>query len=313
MDGFHASAWLVVPGWPDRRIAEIAAGQRGLITRLQLRALGVSSSAIGRALARGRLHRIHRGVYALVKPVALPGLALEQAAVLACGDRALLSHASAAALWGLAPPPSGPVTLTVTGGSGAGRTRHGVTVHRAVALDRRDVRRHRSLPVTSPARTLLDRAPSLGRAQLERELDEALHHRLTSRTAIAEMLERSPHRPGAARLRELIDPHRHTTFTRAESERRLLDLLRRGGLPLPETNVRMGDIEADAMWRDQRVIVEVDGFATHGTHAAFGRDRRRDARLQVLGWQVIRVTWDQLVHEPEAVLVTIATALALRR
>jgi very-short-patch-repair endonuclease len=299
--------------WPDARIADVAGGQRTLITRAQLLAMGVGRQSIVRARARSRLHMIHFGVYSLVPRSALPELALEQAALLACGPDAVLSHHSAAALWGLcAPAPrSRPVSVTVIGGQ-AGRTRPGIEVHRAVAIDRRDVRRHRSLAVTSPARTLFDRAPSLGRAQLERELDEALHHRLTSRTAIAEMLDRSPSRPGAARLRELIDPDRHTTFTRAESERRLLALVRKGGLPLPETNVRMDDIEADAMWRDQRVIVEVDGFATHGTHAAFTSDRRRDARLQILGWQVIRVTWDQLVHEPEAVLVTLATALALR-
>ncbi len=200
--------------------------------------------------------------------------------------RALLSHGSAAALWGLCPPEPGPVTVTVVAGE-AGRTRPGITVHRVGTLDRRDVRRRRSLLVTSPARTLLDRATVLSDRQLERELDEALVRRLTSRTAIGELLERCPRRPGTRRLHELIDPERYTTFTRAESEERMLALLRRGGLPMPESNVRMESIEVDFLWRDERVIVEVDGWASHGTHAAFERDRRRDARLENDGWRVI--------------------------
>jgi very-short-patch-repair endonuclease len=305
-------AWVVLPGWPDRRIAELAARQRGLITRQQLLGLGVSSSAIGRAVARHRLHRVHRGVYALVPRPALPPLALEQAAVLACGPRALISHVSAAALWGLCVSEPGPVTLTVVGGE-AGRSRAGITVRRLSTLDPRDARRRSSLPVTSPARTLLDRAASLPDRRLERELDEALVRRLTSRTAIREVLERHPRRPGTPRLRELIDPERTTTFTRAESEERMLGLVRRGQLPAPETNVRMKSIEVDFLWRDERVIVEVDGWQSHGTWTAFQSNRKRDARLENDGWRVIRVTWWQLTREPEAVLVTIATALALRR
>lgn len=301
-----------MPAWPDAQIAQVAARQRTLITCRQLRALGASSSAIGRAVARRRLHPMHRSVYALVQRSALPALALEQAALLACGSRALLSHGSAAALWGLCQPEPGPVTVTIVAGE-AGRTRPGIAVHRVGTLDRRDVRRRRSLLVTSPARTLLDRATVLSDRQLERELDEALVRRLTSRTAIGELLERCPRRPGTRRLHELIDPERYTTFTRAESEERMLTLLRRGGLPMPECNVRMESIEVDFLWRDERVIVEVDGWASHGTHAAFERDRRRDARLENDGWRVLRFTWRRLTGEPEAVLVEIATALALRR
>lgn len=303
-----------MPAWPDAQLASVAARQRALVTRRQLRALGVSSSAIGRALARGRLHPIHRGVYALVERSALPVLAIEQAALLACGSRALISHGSAAALWGLCPPDPGPVAVTVTIVAGeAGRSRAGIAVQRVGALDRRDIRRRSSLPVTSPARTLLDQAAVLFDRALERQLDEALVRRLTSRSAIGEMLDRCPRRGGARRLRDLIDPERTTSFTRAESEERMLALLRRGGLPMPETNVRMQSIEVDFLWRKERVIVEVDGWASHGTHAAFERDRRRDAHLENDGWRVLRFTWRRLTGEPEAVLVEIATALALRR
>jgi very-short-patch-repair endonuclease len=312
MERWREEARVVSPGWPDGRIAEVAARQRGLITRQQLLGLGASSSAIGRAVARRRLHRVHGGVYALVPRAVLPPLALEQAALLACGPRALISHTSAAALWGLCPSEPGPVTLIVVG-SEAGRSRAGITVHRLPTLDPRDTRRRSSLPVTSPARTLLDRAAGLPDRRLERELDEALVRRLTSRTAIREILHRYPRRPGTPRLQELIDPARTTTFTRAESEERMLALVRRGQLPAPETNVLMESIEVDFLWRDERVIVEVDGWASHGTQAAFERDRPRDARLENEGWRVIRITWRQLTKEPEAVLVTIATALSLRR
>jgi very-short-patch-repair endonuclease len=303
---------VIVPAWPDAGIADLAGRQRGLITHRQLLGLGVSSSAIGRAVARGRLHPIHRGVYALVERRALPPLAAEQAALLACGRRALLSHASAAALWGLSPSPPGPVTVTLVG-TEKGRSRPGIVVHRVRTLDRGDARRRSSLHVTSPARTLLDRAPDLEARALERELDEALVRRLTSRTAIAETLARSPGRPGCARLRALVEPERDTTFTRAESEERMLALLRRGGLPMPECNARMHSIEVDFLWRDERVIVEVDGWASHGTYAAFERDRRRDTGLENDGWRVLRFTWRRLTREPEAVLVEVATALALRR
>jgi very-short-patch-repair endonuclease len=312
MEHARDDARVVVPGWPDGSIATVAARQRALITSRQLLGLGVSSSAIGRAVARRRLHPIHRGVYALVTRPALPALALEQAALLACGPRALISHASAAALWGLCPPLTESVAVTVVAGE-AGRSRPGITVHRVHTLDRRDARRRSALPVTSPARTLLDRAPVLSDRQLERELDEALVRRLTSRTAIGELLDRCRRRSGTPRLRELIDPERTTTFTRAESEERMLALLRRGGLPMPETNVRMQSIEVDFLWRDERVIVEVDGWTSHGTRAAFERDRGRDARLENDGWRVLRFTWRRLTGEPEAVLVEIATALALRR
>jgi very-short-patch-repair endonuclease len=312
MEHWRDDAWVVLPGWPDERIAKLAARQRGLITRQQLLALAVSSSAIARAVARHRLHPVHRGVYALVPRSALPALALEQAALLACGPRALISHTSAAALWGLCPSAGGPVTLTVVR-SEAGRSRAGIIVHRISRLDRRDTRRRSSLPVTSPARTLLDRAADLPDRRLERELDEALVRRLTSRTAIRELLDRDPRRPGAPRLRELIDPGRAATFTRAESEELLLALIRRGELPPPETNVLMNGVEVDFLWRRERVIVEVDGWQSHGTWAAFQRDRKRDANLENEGWRVIRITWRQLTMEPEAVLVTIATALALGR
>jgi very-short-patch-repair endonuclease len=159
---------------------------------------------------------------------------------------------------------------------------------------------------------IYDYLPVCGSAHISRPLGPAFPRALRSLSGpVARPAPRR--RPGAPRLRELVDPERATTFTRAQSEELLLALIRRGGLPAPETNVLMTAVEVDFLWRDERVIVEVDGWASHGTPAAFERDRRRDATLENEGWRVIRITWRQLTKEPEAVLVTIATALALRQ
>src|SRR5690348_11808271 len=154
-------------GWPDRRIGQIAAKQKSLITRDQLLALGVGRDMIDRALVRGRLHSRHRSIYSMVPFAVLPPLAIELAAVLACGDAALLSHHSAAAVWGFRASFNGDVHVTVVGGD-CGRTRAGIHVHRVNELDPRDVRRYQNIPITSPARALLEIAPDLTDRQLER-------------------------------------------------------------------------------------------------------------------------------------------------
>jgi predicted transcriptional regulator of viral defense system len=151
---------VAIEGWPDRRISEIASVQKSLITRRQLLAVGAGRDMIDRALARGRLHSMHRSVYSLVPFPALPPLAPQLAAVLACGDAALLSHNSAAAAWGLRPSVNGDVHVTVIGKE-TGRRRPGIRVHRATALDPRDVRRYQGIPISSPARALLDITPEL--------------------------------------------------------------------------------------------------------------------------------------------------------
>jgi very-short-patch-repair endonuclease len=298
-------------GWPDRAIAGIGATQRALITRVQLAGLGLGPSAIEHALRRGRLHRIHQGLYSMVSFPALPDLAIELAAVLACGDAALLSHDSAAAVWGLRPSFNGDVHVTVIGKE-TGRRRPGIRVHRIDALDPRDIRRYQNIPITSPARALLEITPALSDRELERALDEALIHRLISHAAIAAVTNAYPHRRGVARLRALADPGRATTNTRSDGEEVLLAAIRRAGLPVPEVNAKVGNYTADFVWRAQRVIVELDGYDYHRGRAAFERDHQRDAEHQQAGFLVIRVTGRQLNRNLEAILVRIATALARR-
>jgi very-short-patch-repair endonuclease len=298
-------------GWPDQAIAAIAGRQRALITRAQLRALGVGRRAIDYAIARGRLHVIHRGVYSLVPPEALPQLAREQAALLACGDQALLSHRSAAVVWGICPSFIGDVELTIVGGD-SGRSRKGIHVHRVAQLHPRDIRRYQGLSLASPARTILDVASDLSPRALERALDEALVRKLTSRTAINAAIAAYPRSPGIARVREFADPDRPTTVTRSGGEEAFLAMIRRANLPAPEVNARVGNYVADFLWRSQRLIVELDGYDYHHTRTAFERDHERDVQHQHEGFTVIRVTGRQLQRQPEALAIQIATGLAGR-
>jgi very-short-patch-repair endonuclease len=297
-----------MPGWPDRGIAELAADQRTIVTRRQLLGLGVSRQAITRAIRRGRLHPIHRGVYSLVAAAALPALALEQAAILACGPSAVLSHESALALWGLWDRRPGPVQLTIV--AGASREHPGIVTHVTSSIDRREIRRHERLPVTSPARALLDVAPRMPPRSIEHTLDTGIERGLISRTAVSELLRRHPGRTGTPVLAALLDPERPSSATRSGGEERLLRLLRRGGIPDPEVNRRQRRYMPDLVWPRERVLVEFDGWLYHSGRVAFERDRDRQNDLVVDdGWLVVRVTSEMLRSKPERVLVLIATAL----
>ena len=307
-------------GWPERAVSALGARQRLLVSRRQLFELGAGPAAIDYALRRGRLHRYDAGVYALVEHVALPPFAPEQAAVLACGPDLVISHGSAAALWGLAEPAAGPVSITSTG-EGAGRGRDWIHCHRTVAIDPADVRRRHGLPVTAPARTLIDLAAQTSIRRTELALDRALAAHLTSRTAVRQALARAPRRAGVAAIKSLLDPGRGGTVAASRPEELLLALVRRGGLPDPEVNVSLGDpsgaadlerYRPDLLWRAPRIAVEFDSWLHHSGRQAFEGDRRRDAEMTAAGWTVIRVTWSELTEHPERVLVWIATALARR-
>lgn len=286
---------------------ELAARQRGIVSRPQLLALGIDRGQVQRALARGRLHRVHRGVYALAPPQALAPLALEQAAVLACGPSAVLSHWSAARLHGLTLAFDGRIDVSI-----ATDNRHhpGLVIHRTNApLHPGDRHRLHRLPVTALPRTLIDLARDLPDRALEHALDEAL--RKASRAKIREALDRHPRRPGTPRLKALLDPARPSADTWSRAERRLLELIRRSRLPLPEANVSLGRYTPDLLWRQPRVIVEYDSIDVHSGPGAFHSDRDRHNDLTAAGYHVIHVTWRQLGERPEQVLVWIAAALAL--
>jgi very-short-patch-repair endonuclease len=290
----------------ERAIAALAGRQRGLVTRDQLYELGLTRDAIDNRVKSARLHAIHRGVYLVGHAVPVEG-ARELAAALSCGPGAVVSHRSAAGLWRLLSEPTGDPDVTVPGRDC--RRERGIRVHLVAALDRRDVRTVRGIPVTTPARTLLDLAAAASLRQLERALAEAEARRLTRRNELLSLLARVGARPGASVLRALVEANTAPSLTRSEAEERFWALIKAAELPTPETNVRVGPYEVDFLWRDHGLIVEVDGFRFHSSRTSFERDRRRDAELVSRGYRVIRVTWRQIVDRPEALAARIATAL----
>jgi very-short-patch-repair endonuclease len=300
-----------VTGWPERAAGAIGVRQHAVITYHQLVDLGAGRGAIGHARRIGRIHGIHRGVYALVPPEALPPLGLEHAAVLACGPQALLSHHSAAAAWGIRPARLGDVEVAVVGRD-AGRHRDGIRVHRFAKLHDRDIRVCAGMPIVSPARTLMDIAGGLSEREFERAFDEALIRELMTVGDVRATIAHYPRRPGASRLANLADPDRNTTATRSAAEELVLELVRRARLPAPEVDVQVGRFRADFLWRSERVIVEVDGYKYHRGRFPFERDHERDAEHTHVGFLVLRVTTRQLQREPEVFLTRLATALSRR-
>ena len=176
----------------------------------------------------------------------------------------------------------------------------------------RDTRVLDRIPVTSPARTILDLAAVLPPHLLERVVAEAQARRLVREGDLVDQLHRHPCRPGTPALRNLIELERGPALTRSEAERRLLRLVRAAGFRSPGTNVRVGPYEVDFLWRAERIVVEIDGFRFHSSRAAFERDRERDTRLIAAGYAVLRFTWRQLVSSPEAVVARLAAALTLK-
>jgi very-short-patch-repair endonuclease len=234
----------------------------------------------------------------------------EMAAVLHFRGHAVLSHRSAAAVWGLLDAPSGQITLTIVGKHG--RARHGLGLHRVPRLDRRDIRVRQGLPVTAPARTMLDLAAESSDAQLEEAVAAGLVRGLVRPEEIRAAMRRAPRRKGTARLARLLDTGHASGFTRSKAERRMRALLRAADLPQPRANVPLLGYVADFVWSEHKLVVEVDGYLFHSDRASFERDRRRDQVFAAAGYTVIRVTWAQLWNEPLAVIARVAQAIVAR-
>lgn len=297
-----------MPRNTDDTIRAIAARQHGVVTRRQLIGEGISSGAVERRVSAGRLRPVHRGVYR-VGPLPAPR-SREMAAVLACGPAATVGHRSAAGLWQIlsaptAPPTTGPVDIILRVGC---RRRPGIRIHRIRTVRTDELTKLDGIPVTTPTRTLYDLAASAGRRELERAFAEALARRLTSPGRLRALLDRHGRRPGAKSFRELLEAGQ-PVLTRSEAEERFLGLCRKGQIPTPEGNIDVMGHNVDFFWRAEGLVAEVDGLAFHSSPASFEADRRRDGRLVAAGLRVVRVTWRQLVNEPEAVLVRLAQAL----
>lgn len=236
------------------------------------------------------------------------------AAVLACGDGAVLSHRSAAALWDIRPTSRGRIDVTVP--ARCRRTRPGIDIHRPRTLTAEDCDRARAVPCTSVARTLVDLAEVIDRRQLERAVNRAEILNLLDHRALTSALERVDGRTSRKVLESVLaDTDRHDTLTRSELEERFLALCRAGGLPQPRVNAwialdRGEGLEVDFLWTSRRLIAETDGRAVHTTHGAFENDRRRDQRLAAVGYTVLRFTYEQVTHRPDEVQTTLRRLLA---
>jgi predicted transcriptional regulator of viral defense system len=300
----------------DHAIAALALRQHGVVASWQLGELGLTGSAIRNRVASGRLHRVHRGVFA-VGHASLTRNGRFMAAVLTCGPHAAASHRAAAALWDLGIRGSARIDVTSPGSTGRGRA--GIRAHSAATLSARDVTAVNGIPCTSLARTLLDIAEAATAREVERACNQAEVLRLLDMLAIEDVLARASGRRGAATLRAVLsEMEPGATVTRSELEERFLGICRSVGTPPDDVNAWIpypdgGGAEADFLWREQRLIVEVDGRAVHTTRRAFEADRRRDQRLLLLGWRVVRFTWRQVLFEPAAVAATLRGLLELER
>jgi hypothetical protein len=290
---------------PDAQIAALAEGQHGVVSRGQLRELGLADEAITKRAARGRLHRVHWGVYAVGHPV-LGARGRWMAAVLAAGSRACLSHAAAAALWEMRASAAVIVDVTVPG-TGV-RRRPGLRIHRARDLTGQTTT-HDGIPVTTPARTILDLAATLRRRPLERLLDQAENTRLTDVGSLAALARAQTGHRGASMLLEALTTHTPgTTITKSALEERFLQLCDDAGLPRPRVNAWIAGLEVDFLFAQQRLVVETDGWRYHRTREHFERDRHRDATLIRAGYRVLRFTHRQLSAEPTTALATLRAA-----
>lgn len=295
----------------DRMIGELATRQHGVVARRQLTGLGIGRGAIEGRLTRGQLHSVHRGVYAVGhRRLSAEGRWL--AAVLATGEDAVLSHRSAGQLWGLLPRSTAHPEVTCRR---AWRSRSRLRVRRA-SLAEDETTTVDGIRVTSPARTQLDLAAISTRRQMERILNEAEVLGLTDRLSLPMLLERYPRRRGSALLRELLaDDETLRGVTREELEKRFDVFVEERGLPRPRLNadIAVGGrfFRADCLWPERRLIVELDGRASHGTRRAFEKDRERDRLLLADGWRVVRVTWFQLRDEPAVLAADLRRILAV--
>ena len=288
------------------RVAALAARQYGHVTRAQLVEMGVGSSAIDHRIRGGTLIAVHAGVYA-VGHEQTAAVARAAAAVLACDPGAVLSHASAASLWGISKRWDFPLEVTVP----ADRRRPGIRTHRSTTLASRDIRRHLGIRVMSPARTVLEIAPRLTEPVLTRAVNDARLSRRLRLTELDELLERMPRHPGAPLLKPFVNTRQAPTRSGWEDE--LTGFLERFDLPKARINTRVAGYEVDAVFDDERLIVELDGWETHQDRTSFESDRERDAATLAAGFVTVRVTWDRFHNDPAREAARLQEILHARR
>jgi len=292
-----------------RPLVELAESQHGVVTFGQLRRLGFSKGAIGRAGGAGRLHRVHKGVYAVGRPD-LPRRGRCLAAVLACGKGAVLSHASAAWLWGLRPEL--PATIDVTAPSRGGG-HPGISLHHSATLEPAEIGRLAQIPATTMERAMLDAAATGSTRQLTNLVEQAERRGILDLGAIDTMLARRRGDRGAARLRQATEIYRAPAFSRARSERLFLAMTRDAGLPRPLLNTWVEKWEIDAYWENERFAVEIDGWSAHRTRRAFEEDHLRWEEMKLAGIEVVPISARRVETHPGEVGRHLHVLLSRRR
>ena len=273
----------------DRVIADLAGRQHGLVSLRQLIALGLSQRAVHDRAARGRLHRVHRGVYAL-SPVITPKGRL-MAAVLACGAGAAASHRDAAQLLGIRPHARSLIEVSVPRGSA--RTLRGIQVHRARQIE---TARVDGIPCTTVAQTLLDLCEVLKPFQVRKAITRAEHLRIFDLKDVERLLAAANGRRGAPILSSLL-----VDFEPVRSGTRIEELFRALCPIPPEEQYGIDGYWADFAWPEHRLIAETDGWETHGTRTEFEKDRERLQELVARGWRVVFFTYRQITNDPDRV------------
>lgn len=288
----------------------LARKQHGVVTRDQLTSLGLTRHGIQHRIARGRLHLVRRGIYAVGRPELTPQ-GQWMAAVLACGGPgvAALSHSSAAALFKIGVEQV--AAIEVSRRSPDEIRPSGIRVHRRPALRDGWYGVYEGIPITSPVQTLIDLATRHDTPRMERAMNEADHLGLVRTDDLRRALDDHPGEPGVARLRAIID---RATFryTRSELERAFLPLARRAGLPSPLTSVYVNGYEVDFFFPEPGWVVEADSLTYHRTAAQQKKDHERDQIHTAAGLTTLRFTHGQIKYEPASVVRTLRATAAHR-
>jgi very-short-patch-repair endonuclease len=282
---------------PTARAWGLARAQHGAIAWRQLRELGLSAQAIQHRIGTGRLFPVGRGVYAVGR-ADLTRHGRWMAAVLSAGPGAVLSHGSAAALWGFGVERSGRIEVSVP--SCAGRLLKAIDVHRRPRLRASDTTSHERIPVTGVVRTMVDIASRVEPVALERAIGEADRLERIDPEALLAALDDYANQNGVGKLRHVL-VRRAFRLTDSELERRFLRLVERAGLPVPETGARVNGFKVDFHWPELGLVVETDGLRYHRTPAQQARDHLRDQAHVAAGLASLRFTHEQVRYEPKYV------------
>jgi predicted transcriptional regulator of viral defense system len=292
----------------DGQIARICKAQHGLVTLAQLEAQGLTRQGVHERVVSGRIYPMHQAVYSLT-PSVMTQRGKFMAAVLACGPGAVLSHRSAAYLWGLVDSWEEPIDVTAP--NRRGRSPEGVAAHRDGSLQPIDTTIRFGIPCTTVARTILDFAGVEPEWKVRKVVAQAEVLRILDQSRLRALLKRSRRRRGVARLRLILDTiHPQTKRTRSELERLFLAMCEKHSVPEPEVNVWLPApdgkrYQADFLWRDEGLIVEADSRRFHDTYTAFVEDRKRQQQLELAGWRVTRCTWEEVELEPRRLALTV--------